>query len=328
MQGFVDTIILLLSFGFYIGFSLALSVPLTGAFVRLRAHYNPKGLQLDPEGDVQPHTGPVRPSSFGMLRRVYRIEGWSGLYKGLMPNMLFTLIIIAFLVTFLDVKQLRPHEAYTYTAPQTGALEMLVYRLFAMLISLPQVIFINRAITTPYKLPYLNAIYSLRILLTPTERQRPWRLYLTPGLLAAQVLHTAFKLGLRSICQLLLPEIASGTLTRSEDTSIVKRSIFFVIALLGTIIMAPLEVAVIRLAIQRNHAVPEFNSISQEEDGDAEETVEYSGVEEDVIGLRTEREPYTGLVDCLKRIIDEEGWGALYRAWWLTMSGTLRVAYS
>ena len=54
--------------------SLVIPVPLTGALVRLRAHYNPKGLQLDPEGGVQPHTGPVITSFFAMLGRVYRIE--------------------------------------------------------------------------------------------------------------------------------------------------------------------------------------------------------------------------------------------------------------
>jgi Mitochondrial carrier protein len=30
-------------------------------------------------------------------------------------------------------------------------------------------------------------------------------------------------------------------------------------------------------------------------------------------------DPYLGLTDCSKRIIDEEGWRALYRGWWLTM---------
>ncbi|KAH7907111.1 mitochondrial carrier [Hygrophoropsis aurantiaca] len=309
MQGFVDTILPLSSLGFF----LAILVPLTGALVRVRAHYNPKGVQLDPEpeGDVQPHTGPVMYSFFGMLKRVYRIEGWSGLYKGLMPTMLpvlSTLIITAFLVTFLDNKQLRPHGAYA--ALQTGALGI-------------------RAITTPHKLPYLNARYSLRIILTSTERQRPWILYLTPGLLAAHVLHSAYTgLGLRYIRQLLLPEITSGILTRSEDIFMVKLGIFFGTALLSTIILAPLEVAIIRLAIQPNHAVPKLDSISQEADGNAEETVEYSGADEDVIRLRTEREPYTGLIDCLKRITDEEGWGALYRAWWWTMLGTLGVAFS
>jgi hypothetical protein len=194
----------------------------------------------------------------------------------------------------------------------------------------------------------LNPIYSLRVLLTPTERRRPWILYLTPGLLATQVAHIAYiVLGLRSIRQLLLPELANPGIPRSEEISPVKLVIFFVIALLSTIILTPLEVIAIRLSIQRNHAAPEFNSISQEEEGDADEATEYAGVEEDVIGyvklrfsfllpeitnhvcsLRTEREPYVGLIDCGKRIIEEEGWGALYRAWWLTTLGSISGAFS
>lgn len=57
-----------------LGLSLAIIVPLTGILVRFRANYNPKGLQLDPEGGVQPHTGPVIHSYFAMAARVYRIE--------------------------------------------------------------------------------------------------------------------------------------------------------------------------------------------------------------------------------------------------------------
>ena len=53
---------------------LLITVPLTGALVRLRANYNPKGLQLDDEGNVEPHTGPVVTSFFSMLVRVKSIE--------------------------------------------------------------------------------------------------------------------------------------------------------------------------------------------------------------------------------------------------------------
>lgn len=53
---------------------LLITVPLTGALVRLRANYNPKGLQLDDEGNAEPHTGPVVTSFFSMLGRVKRIE--------------------------------------------------------------------------------------------------------------------------------------------------------------------------------------------------------------------------------------------------------------
>lgn len=55
---------------------------------------------------------------------------------------------------------------------------------------------------------------------------------------------------------------------------------------------------------------------------------ELSSTEFESDSLRTEREPYIGLVDCAKRIIDEEGWSALYRAWWLTTLGCLTGAFS
>lgn len=54
--------------------SLLITVPITGALVRLRANYNPKGLQLDDEGGVRPYTGPQLTSFFGMLFRVKRLE--------------------------------------------------------------------------------------------------------------------------------------------------------------------------------------------------------------------------------------------------------------
>ena len=54
--------------------SLLVVVPISGALVRLRANYNPKGLQLDEEGVVHPYTGPQLTSFFGMLSRVKRLE--------------------------------------------------------------------------------------------------------------------------------------------------------------------------------------------------------------------------------------------------------------
>src|ERR1700733_10131401 len=74
-------IIPFLTFIASLGCTLAIIVPLTGIIVRYRVNYNPKGLQLDAEGGAQPHTGPVV-SFLGMFQRVYRLEGWAGLYKG------------------------------------------------------------------------------------------------------------------------------------------------------------------------------------------------------------------------------------------------------
>lgn len=42
--------------------------------------------------------------------------------------------------------------------------------------------------------------------------------------------------------------------------------------------------------------------------------------------LRHEKDPYLGFVDCVKNIITEEGFGALYRAWWITLVGGVASA--
>ncbi|KAK0226211.1 hypothetical protein IW262DRAFT_1360454 [Armillaria fumosa] len=322
MLGFLDFLVLILS----LAVSLAIIVPLTGILIRFRANYNPKGLQLDLEGGAQPHTGPVIKSYFGMMKRVYQLEGWPGLYKGLMPTLLSTSVVTVLIVVFMDTP--KPRHG-TYHAPQTGVLGTLVYSIGMMLIALPTAIVTYRAITTPHKLPYLNAAKSLRILLTPTERRRPWIIFLTPGLLAAEVLHIAIVvLALGPLRRLLLPTLPESNSSLPHVSS-VRLAIYLVVVLVATALLTPLEVMATRLAIQRNHASSEYNSVSQEVEGDAEDTDEFSGVEEDVIGLRNEGDPYLGLADCAKRIIGEEGWGALYRAWWITLLGTFSsgVAY-
>jgi len=188
---------------------------------------------------------------------------------------------------------------------------------------------VTRSITTPHKLPYFKPRYALRVLLTPTERRRPWIIYLTPGLLLAEVLHIAFVvLVLRTLRHILLPALANPGVPSKEDFTPVRVGIYFIVCLISTAILTPLEVIATRLAIQRNHAAPEYNSVVQEAEGDGEEYAEYSGAEEDVIGLRNEGDPYLGMIDCAKRIVAEEGYRALYRAWWLTLLGPLGGTFS
>ena len=138
--------------------------------------------------------------------------------------------------------------------------------------------------TTPHKLSYFGLTQALRTLLTPTERRRPWILYLTPGLLAAEVIHIAIVvLGLGPIRRILLPALIQPEIYVT-DVSVLKLSIYFLIVALSTLVLAPLEVVATRLAIQRNHASSEYNSVSQEVEGDADEAAEFSGADEDVIG--------------------------------------------
>jgi len=311
---------------FALGLSLAFAVPLTGALVRFRANYNPKALQLDEEGGAQAHTGPIITSYFGMLMRVYRLEGWPGMYKGFMPTFLAATLVIFFMTVVLGISTVHHGD---YTSPPSGVVGTLFYAFFMMILQLPVGIITYRSITTPHRLPYFRPMHSLRVLLTPTERARPWVLYMTPGLMAARMTHMLYVILIMStIRRFLLPGLTDFPTSSAEDFSPIRIIFFFLLVIISTVILAPLEVIATRLAIQRNHSAAGFNSVSQEVDGDAEESAEYAGADEDVIGLRSDEDPYSSMLDCGKRIVDEEGWRALYRAWWLTGLGALGGALS
>ncbi|KAJ7647276.1 hypothetical protein FB45DRAFT_892939 [Roridomyces roridus] len=322
-MAFLDYVVLVPS----LGLSLMIVVPLTGCLVRFRSNYTPIGLALDVEDGAAPHTGPVVTSYFAMFRRVWNIEGLQGLYKGLMPTLLTALVVSLSLLIFLDDSESdspRQHRHGAYRPPVAGVVGTLLYGVGMMVLSLPSAIITYRSITTPHKLPYFQPLKSLRVLLTPTEMRRPWILYMTPGLLLAESLHVAYvTVILGPLHRLLIPMTAGpGGLAFPEITP-GKLAIYFFIVLVSTAILTPLEVIATRLAIQRNHAAAEYNSVTQEVDGEAEDVPEFAGAEEDVIGLRNEADPYLGLVHCAKTIVDEEGFRALYRAWWVTLLGGL-----
>lgn len=301
--------------------SLGIFVPLTGVLVRFRANYNPKGLQLDSEGGATPHTGPVIKSYFAMFARVRRLEGWSGLYKGLMPTAISTLFVSIIILFFFDTDQPRHGR---YRAPTVGVLGTLFYSMCMLVVSLPTAILTYRSITTPHKLSYFNLPAALRVLLTPTERKKPWILYMTPGLLASELVHICLVvLFLGPLRRFLVPELSDPT-SGPKNISLLKLVIYMIFVCITVVILAPLEVIATRLAIQRNHS-----STGQDVEGDSsDESLEYSSPDEDVIGLRHEGDPYIGLTDCAKRIIDEEGIAALYRAWWITLLGGLGSTFA
>jgi hypothetical protein len=140
------------------------------------------------------------------------------------------------------------------------------------------------AITTPRKLPFISPLLSLRVLLTPTERRRPWILYFTPGLMAAQIAHISYVvLALGTLRRVLLPAQLRIPIS-GDDVSPLRLTFYFLSLCISTAILTPLEVIATRLAIQRNHA-PAVDSNAQEEEADGDESnLEYSGAHEDVIG--------------------------------------------
>lgn len=117
---------------------------------------------------------------------------------------------------------------------------------------------LNRSITTPEMLPFFGIRRAVRALLSPREQQKPWLLYLTPGLLLVVALQRAWDTLLIPVLIKLIsrhiPEVwfAYGMNSRT----LVRLSLVFV----HTAIFGPLEVIKVRLAIQRSKqpvALPE-----------------------------------------------------------------------
>lgn len=140
------------------------------------------------------------------------------------------------------------------------------------------------AITTPYKLPWLNGIYSLRVLLSPTERRRPWILFLTPGLLVSEVVRILYVvLFMHPFRVLILPSTLDEELgSPHQPLTFARFSIYLGLAIISTVIMCPLEVISTRLSLQRNNLSQGYTSEAQEED--VYDNAEYAAAEEDVIG--------------------------------------------
>ncbi|KAG6916346.1 hypothetical protein DXG01_007237 [Tephrocybe rancida] len=138
------------------------------------------------------------------------------------------------------------------------------------------------AIVTPYKLPYLDIRRNIRTLLSSTERARPWILYLTPGLLVAELLKVAISLpAITSLRNLVLPSIPHS----GEDRNIsfiLRFSAYIILIVLGTSIIVPLEIISTRLTLQRNHAPQDDDGV--DESATADPALSLYSAEEDVIG--------------------------------------------
>lgn len=203
----------------------------------------------------------------------------------------------------------------TYTVPKNGGIGMAIFGLVLIVLTLPMTIVINRSIITPYRLP-LNARESLRILLSDHERSSPLALYLTPGLLLVVALKTVATAIVAGSLRILL----IGKEKDLANISVWGLIAFVLFQMLSVAWLCPLEVVMTKLSVQPNLG----GEISVEDpEGDVPEGLRFAGQGEDVVGLRPTTDPYVSLVDAVRKIMDEEGWQALYRGWIWTLLGAL-----
>ncbi|KAF8836602.1 hypothetical protein BDN67DRAFT_973930 [Paxillus ammoniavirescens] len=276
----------------------AAAMALRGNIDKLRAQYTPSNVlvQLGSEKCTgAPAGGSITKSYWGMIKRVYRLEGWRGQLKGIIPS-----LVISNLFLLVDRIHLLP--------PLNPVLEACL----AIAFLVPSTILTTRVITTNEMLRFFDVRRALRVLFSPAERRQPWLLYLTPGVLPAKLIHPAWAY--------LSVKMERAVIRLVEDreffdgvSTVTLVGLGFV--LLRAAVVTPVDVISVRLAIQRNRPAVELEGDSSDVNSEKLLTKE-----EQVLNLRTDLDMphYTGLLDCVRCIIKEEGFWVLYRTWWYT----------
>jgi len=294
---------------FFIGY-MVVTVPIAGAFARWKAHYSPKVVQLA-GAEEDANTKKIN-NVFQMLGRVYRIEGVSGLYKGIMPN----LIAIAFSLLVAGITH-RLHfgvdEFIRLRWHFTNPISFYSFEVFSrsvrvavlVLFALPFNILYLRTVTTPLMLSLHKPMVALRLLFTSEELRHPWKLYTFP-LIFAHAFPIAWTLELLTRLQKIHPPLDNSH-TEYIWWRVLLASFALIVAFIA---FPPLEVVKAKLSVQRIGDHPTL--LPTEEQEVLPQAPEYP---EEVVGFRQEK--YTGLIDCLKKIAQEEGKKSLFRLWWV-----------
>ncbi|THU99804.1 hypothetical protein K435DRAFT_776853 [Dendrothele bispora CBS 962.96] len=287
-------------------------VPLSGAVLRYRAHASRSVLASYGLGFLR------------VLRRTYEFEGWEGLFKGVIPTFLGVLI---FRGSLMLVKVHPTFPLMVMAAPQINLIESPFFILISSMIEVPAQIVLVRTTLTNYKIPWYNPILALRLLFSPSERQSPWIIYLTPGLMLSLFLQYAMQFFVIRLSFLLGSTIWNNwSLYETQFSSPSMFGLFVILGMLGislaflayTVLLTPLKVICTRLAQQRNWITHEGDQFSEADEAEVYGLSVYS-VEETVC-IHDASEPYSGFIDCYHRIVEQEGWRALYRGWWYSIA--------
>lgn len=245
---------------------------------------------------------------YDTLLRTKRLEGWYGLYKGVVASFITSVLTSSVAILLIGGGLIGGGKQTDDTDVKVaGGFMILLGTLILGVVNVPASIIVNRAIITPYRLP-ANVRESLRILLSPHELARPLRLFATPGMMTGVALRCAC-LPLMIVARRV---IAGSDLRAASFGGLLAFAVF---QALSAAWITPIDVIVTKLSVQPNQG----GEVSVEDpDGDTPEGLRFAGTDEDVVGLRPTTDPYTGFRDAARKIVDEEGWQSLYRGWWWT----------
>ncbi|TDL21110.1 hypothetical protein BD410DRAFT_790164 [Rickenella mellea] len=159
--------------GFLGLYDYIIGVPLIGILVRFRADYRPRQPQnVDGEASVSAEASSDL-TYFGTMRKVWLNEGLSGMYKGLMPTLLQRLPTKLVYANFITRDQAYRYPMLFFHNP----LRTMIYILIRAVFVLPAIVLTDRSMTTRADLPWFAPKHALNVLISPSERKRPWTLY-------------------------------------------------------------------------------------------------------------------------------------------------------
>ncbi|KAK7461968.1 hypothetical protein VKT23_008400 [Stygiomarasmius scandens] len=336
-KGFLSAIFFLPASLAYVAVSTLVYSPFTSTMVRYRANYAPKNVQQVSAPQTQTNdtyiaaTGPEVKGYFAMISRINKIEGFSGFLKGFVPSVLsgFFILFYSYLINVLlfSARFSKEDEGDLPTSTWSFRIFSLVMEAFL----LPVLIIINRAICTPFLLSFTESPkIALKALLSPSERKKPWKLYLCTGILTVAII----KFGVaRFLVWLDVSGISAWADERQKDAKegheeptlrfgpqLSTLHLYVASTLLDALLKIPLEVLFIRLSLQRYQEQPTRSEASESENTSPSQLGlrRYSAYAK-VIGIRTDTNPYTSLYDCIVKMKQEEGWGVFFRGYWLSV---------
>lgn len=366
--------------------ALGLVLPIVGALVRHRANYLPKAVSLGnvlqdgqetEPADYARHSllwrdarasakiGPVVTGVFDMMRRIVRLEGYRGLWKGITLQVIFCVCILLLqLLIFGTLFFVVPSKGAYPPSPSTQVLVVLYAFAFTAIL-VPIDILTSRAIVHPRLLNWRYPRACFAEIMSHDELAQPWRLYLVPGMITGTLARTFWTVVLGALAARVSPfpsaapepEPAapgdtdySGPSSDTPRISVLSIAAYIVWIAASVCVLTPLNCALVRLAVQRatgqqplhnayagaaeyNHQAgvtqAEPEPASRSPDGIPPEPVialrpcDDSGNEAQFGFGAPPVQPYTGVIDCLRKMVDEEGVESIWRGVVFTLIGSL-----
>jgi len=329
--------------------AILIAMPVSVVLTASRANYTPKAVNLrDPSLESAPSNsifgtlggfffckdtastvGTREKTTLSFFGRIKRLEGWNGLYRGtvwsiLSINVALLIFVVISIIVILSGK-FSLGTKYVSINPEIDFLSLLV--------EFPLTVIQLRAIVHPAKLNWFNMRDSLKKVMSETEYLRPWRLYKIPGAFLTAFLRRLF---IGPCTKLIKWILIPGDIFMSNDPD-ESDPIFSWLRLLEVVpfvgwfvvlvsIITMLDCIFVRLVTQRSEkSYWEKNQTNEMQASD----IETLRNKEPIVSLRPcfgeehpgwnyfnspYLEPYKGILDCSRKMRDEEGWDSLRRA--------------